>query len=196
MKKLLALLAVLVMTLGFICTVSAELTNSVLDGKVVIEGVFYQMPIPVQQLLADGWTFAREDIVLENQQRTSVVFVKDNVAFYSWVINEYAEPKKVSETHVAVMDFGPAANGTEKYDLIDVQFSNTVNINTTEKELMKALGDPSTTAGGYPLWRGINAKYVSPNISFSAMFDSKLFSSELKYFHIEYMPADFTVEAE
>ncbi len=194
MKKLLALLAVLVMAVGFACTASAELTDSVLEGKVMIEGVFYQMPIPVQQLLADGWTFDREDIVLENQQRTSVVFVKDNVAFYSWVINEYAEPKKVSETHVAVMEFGPAATGTEKYDLIDVQFSNTVNINTTEKELMKALGDPSSTAGGYPVWRGSNAKYISPSISFSAKFDSKLFSSELKFFQIEYLPADFSVE--
>jgi len=199
MKKLFCLMTALILLAGFGCAQASQpadlLTDSVLEGKLVVEGVFYQMPIPVQQLAENGWSCDCADRVIDPQVRISAIFTKGNVAFGAWIINEYPEAKPAGECHVAVMSFGPEA--LEKgYDLIDVKFSKQIDINTSKKDLEKILGEPSSTAGGYPVWRGNNAKYLSPSVSFAGVYETSLFSSKLKYFQIEYMPADFSVEAE
>ena len=201
MKKMVCLLMTLLMLTGFAFAETTQqptdlLTESVLDGKLVIEGVFYQMPIPVQQLFDDGWTFERSDRELEPEHFTAAVFTKDNVAFYAQIINEHKTTKQASECHVVTMHFGPKANGTENYDPITVQFSTQIDMNTSKRDLEKLLGEPSSTAGGYPVWRGEGSKYINPGLAFGGVFDDGLFSSKLKYFIVEYLPADFTVEAE
>lgn len=195
MKKIFCLLTALLMLAGYACAESTApadlLTDSVLEGKVVIEGVFYQMPFPVQQLLDNGWALDRTDLELEPGFHAGAPLYKDNLTCYVRAVNEYSVPKKFSECFVGAMEFGPGTNGNNGHDLIDVQFTKQISIHTSLKDVEKILGEPSSTAGGYPIWRGGNAKYSNPGHSFAAVFEKKLFSSELKYFSIEYMPADF-----
>ena len=205
MKKLLCMLLV-VLTLSFVCafaetaetTVLPEdmLTESPLDGGLVVDGVFYQMPFHVSELLENGWTMECEDDDVEVGNVLSMITCyKDNMTMDIRVINEYAETKKISECYVCTMQFGPGSFGNSfdtNYDLIDVKFAKNIDINTSEADLIAILGEPSSVAGGYPVWRGENAKYFNPGHSFSRVADPE--TGDLRYFNIEYVPADFVAE--
>ena len=205
MKKLLNMLLVII-TLSLVCAFAEtaatvelpedRLTESPLDGGLVIDGVFYQMPFHVSELLDNGWVMECEDGPVEPGNVLSMIICyKDHLTMDIRVINEYTETKNISECYVCTMQFGPGSFGNSyntAYDLIDVKFAKNIDINTSEKDLIAIMGEPSSTAGGYPVWRGENAKYFNPGHSFSRVADPE--TGALRYFNIEYMPADFVAE--
>jgi hypothetical protein len=202
MKKLLSMmLVIMTFTLGCAFAETAglpddKLTENPLDGGLVIDGVFYQLPFVASELLENGWIMECEDEPIESGIVLSMITCyKDNLTLDMRVINEYAETKNISECHVCTIQVGPASFGNgynTVYDLIDVKFSQNVDINTSEDELIAIMGEPTSTAGGYPVWRGTNGKYLNPGHSFSRVADPE--TGDLRYFNIEYVPADFVAE--
>ena len=204
MKKLFSLLLVLVFALSLTAYASSEpdipvypldsslnLSDSVLDGQVAIEGVVYQMPIAVFELVANGWTCNHVDEVLEPGWFGMIQFSKDGKKFSSKVINEYAESKTVSECHVVCLIVGPQTADVEYFytnggQLINVQFSSSVNTSTTKTELLAALGEPSSV--NFLSWRGDNAKYINPGHKFSVYYNE---DGTLNNMTLEYLPANF-----
>lgn len=168
------------------------LSDSVLDGRLAIEGVVYQMPIQISQLEADGWSYDFGSETLEPGMFAMIHFSKDGMTFSTKVANEYGEAKPVGQCHVVSLVVGPQTSDYEYYyntkggKLVNVQFSSGVNVSTTEKQLRAALGDPSTTAS--LSWWGDNAKYINPGHSFSVYYNE---DGTLNNMTLEYLPKDF-----
>lgn len=170
---------------------SLGLSDSVLDGQLAIEGVVYQMPIAMSQLTENGWSYDFGDETLEPGAFGMVHFSKGELSFNAKVMNDFAEAKTVAECHVASMTFGPQTSDTKAYyadggKLINVQFSSSVNISTGEKDLIAALGESDSAS--FLTWRGDNAKYISPGVSFSVTYND---DGSLNQMTVEYLPADF-----
>lgn len=205
MKKLFSLLLVLALSLGMAACGATEaswvpvhsldsglnLSDSVLDGQLAIEGVIYQMPIPLSALTENGWSYDFGQETLEPGSFGMIHFTKGDLSFSSKVMNDSGEAKSVSECHVVSMTFGPQTSDTKSYyenggKLINVQLTSQVNISTSEKDLVAALGEPDGSSS--LTWRGDNAKYLNPGVSFSVTYNE---DGTLNQMTVEYLPADF-----
>lgn len=204
MKKYTAFLLVLTLVLSLTACGSKEadyipvhpldaglgLSDSVLDGQIAIEGVVYQMPIPVSELVANGWNMDVLDMDMEPHSYTMVSFKKEDLRFDTLVSNQYSSNTHLSQCHVVEATFGPQTTDTKSYyssgrPLINVQFTSGLNISSSEEDLIGALGQPADSS---LTWAGPKADRSFFGVEFSAQYnkDGTLFS-----FTLQYLPADF-----
>ena len=171
---------------------SLNLSDNVLDGQLAMEGVVYQMPIPVSELTANGWTHDAGNYSVEPQNSVSFTMQKDGLEIFVTVINEFSAYKDVNECHVVKLVVGPRTGDTKAFfenggKLINAQFTSAVNISTGEADLRAALGEPDSD-GDQLIWRGDNGKYFNLGVRFSAAYTK---DGTLNCFTLEYLPDTF-----
>lgn len=121
-----------------------DLTDSVLDGRVAIDGVVYQMPIAVSELTDNGWVVEHAEETLESGQFiVHTTFSKDNMKFGASVVNCTSENITVSNGHVARMWLGTTSYAcNDASELIVAQFTKEIGMSTSVDELKAIMGEP------------------------------------------------------
>ena len=151
------------------------LKSDLFDYKFELDGVVYQLPMPVKKMLDNGWSIRKENeevigadyvstsdqTMLRSGDQYGVNLLKDGKAITVSVINNSNENKKISDS-VVVGIFVKKASG------FDFKITKGISLDYTPEEVKAAYGNPhSIDDGEYSEVTTI--EYINPNNSLSAV---------------------------
>ncbi len=196
MKKVICLLLSLMMCMSAAALAEdaapVALTDSVLDGVVELNGVVYQMPMPAQELLDNGWVFVQGEGPIKDNQIVSTRVEQNGYQMSIKIANVSGKEMSFAEAPVVAIIVYMYDDTHEK---LTARFSNAVSLETSFKELKAAQGKADKEEGGglfdggdgRLVYNGEYSKYFNVGHSFSAIYRG----GKLSQMEICYMPDDF-----
>lgn len=145
MKKLLSLLLCAILCLGCVPAVAEDalaLTDNIYDFRASIEGVVYQLPMPAQELLDNGWSFkdAGETLQPNNYTISSIEVVMGDKTFDVALYNPDIVTQPYEKCYVIKFSFDPSPYNAAAPA---VEFPKGITLNSTAEEVTAAYGEPN-----------------------------------------------------
>lgn len=195
MKKLICLLMVLLLCMGAAAVAEEAplaLTDSVLDGVVELNGVVYKLPMPLQEMLDNGWELVQGNGPIKPNQIVSTRVKSNGYQLSIKIANVSDKEMPFAEAPVVAIVVYVDDATQEK---LTAKFSNAVSLETSFKELKAAQGKADTEEGGglfdggnaRLVYKGQPSRYFNVGHSFSAIYRG----GKLTQMEINYMLDDF-----